>query len=82
MLTITINSSPGYNTVQRGVCWSTSPSPTIDNDMTNDGTGSGTFSTKTIQLSGNTTYYFRGYGINQSDVVYSSEESITTGTPD
>lgn len=83
MLTITINSSPGYNTVQRGVCWSTSPSPTIDNDMTNDGTGSGTFSTKMIQLSGNTTYYFRGYGINQSDVVlYSSEESITTGTPD
>ncbi|MCF8364297.1 MAG: hypothetical protein K9H16_00855 [Bacteroidales bacterium] len=45
----------------RGVCWSTSPDPTIINDHTNDGNTLGEFSSTLTNLMSNTKYYVRAY---------------------
>jgi len=42
-----VTSDGGVPVTLRGVCWSTSQTPTISNNKTNDGTGTGNF-TSTI----------------------------------
>jgi len=62
----------------RGVCWSTSPNPTIANDTTINGSGTGTFSSNITGLSVLTTYYVRAYTINSECTSYGDEVSFTT----
>ena len=63
----------------RGVCWSTSPNPTIDNSKTTDGSGTGTFTSNIIGLlTENTTYYIRAYATNSKGTAYGEERSFTT----
>ena len=53
-----ITSDGGGTITQRGVCWSTTPGPTIDlNTKTSDGSGTGTFSSSMSGLSPNTNYF-------------------------
>ena len=69
--------SPVY---QRGTCWGSQPSPTIDIDLyTVDGSGSGSFTSYLNNLSPNTTYYYRAYAINNSEgIVYGTTKSFVT----
>ena len=53
----TISSDGGSPITSRGVCWSTSKSPTINNNKTTNGSGLGNFSSNLSLLSPNTTYY-------------------------
>ena len=62
----------------RGVCWSTSPNPTIINTHTLDGTGLGSFTSNITGLIGGTTYYVRAYATNFAGTVYGNEVSFTT----
>jgi uncharacterized protein (TIGR02145 family) len=58
----------------RGVCWSTSPNPTVElSDKTNDGTGVGTFVSNISGLTVNTTYYIRAYATNSYGTGYGNE---------
>jgi len=57
----------------RGVCWSTSPSPTIANSKTADGTGTGSFTSALTGLTANTTYYVRAYATNSSGTAYGNQ---------
>jgi hypothetical protein len=67
--------------VSRGVCWNTSGDPTIENENTIDGSGSGSFSSKIIQLTPNTLYYLRAYATNSAGTAYGNQISfITSGT--
>jgi len=68
----------GAEVTSRGVCWSTSPNPTISLDHTNDGTGTGSFSSSLVGLAPLTTYYFRAYATNIIGTVYGNELSFTT----
>jgi uncharacterized protein (TIGR02145 family) len=61
---------------QRGICWSTSPNPTTNNDFTNEGSGFGTFESKISGLSSNTTYYFRAFASNDHTTAYGNEVSF------
>ena len=63
---------------QRGVCWSTSPNPTIANSQTNNGTGTGSFTSQLTGLSPATVYYVRAYAINAVGPAYGAQESFTT----
>jgi hypothetical protein len=62
----------------RGVCWSTNPTPTLDNNATNDGSGIGSFNSSITGLNVNTTYYVRSYAINSTGTSYGNQVSFTT----
>jgi phosphodiesterase/alkaline phosphatase D-like protein len=69
----------GMGTVTaKGVCWSTSPNPTIADNTTKNGSGLGTFSSSITGLSGNTTYYVRAYATNSAGTGYGIQRSFTT----
>ena len=62
----------------RGVCWSTSQTPTISNLRTKDGTGGGTFVSNITGLKRNVTHYARAYATNSYGTGYGSTISFTT----
>lgn len=69
----------GATVSQRGVCWSTSPSPTIDlPTKTMDGSEMGDFSSELTGLSPGTTYHFRAYATNIVGTSYGEELQFTT----
>jgi len=62
----------------RGVCWSTSKSPTIEDTRTADGYGTGTFTSSLIGLTPNTSYYIRAYAVNNEATLYSAISQFKT----
>lgn len=62
----------------RGVCWSSSPDPTIANARTLDGSGIGTFVSSISGLVPGTTYYVRAYAVNQNGAAYGEQRMLTT----
>ena len=71
--------SDGNGTVTaRGICWSTNPNPTINDNKTNNGSGIGSFTSNLSNLASQTTYYVRAYAINEVGTAYGEEVSFTT----
>ena len=64
--------------LKRGVCYSTSPMPTVSSNHTSDGSGSGTFTSQLFNLTPGTTYYYRAYATNAMGTVYGEERTMTT----
>ncbi len=66
----------------RGVCYGTSPNPTISGDYTVNGQGTGAFISQMNNLSPSTHYYVRAYATNSSGTSYGNdlEFSTTCGT--
>jgi len=62
----------------RGVCWSTSQNPTIENYLTISGTGTGTFISNIISLEPGTTYYVRAFATNSEGTAYGNELIFST----
>ena len=60
----------------RGVCWSTAHNPTIADNKTTDGNGSGTFISSIAGLTPNTTYYVRAFATNNVGTAYGPEVSF------
>jgi uncharacterized protein (TIGR02145 family) len=68
----------GVAIIARGVCWSTEVNPTITNNKTIDGTGTGLFLSSITGLTANTRYYVRAYATNSDGTTYGNEISFTT----
>ncbi len=69
----------GYGMVTaRGVCWSTSQIPTVSDNYTTNGSGTGGFSSSLTGLTPGTTYYVRAYATNSAGTAYGEERSFTT----
>ncbi|MCX6234148.1 MAG: M6 family metalloprotease domain-containing protein [Bacteroidetes bacterium] len=68
----------GVTVTVRGVCWNTSPYPTISNSKTIDGSGIGTFTSTITGLDTNTIYYFRAYATNIVGTSYGNDVIFTT----
>jgi uncharacterized protein (TIGR02145 family) len=68
----------GAQVVTRGVCWGTKSNPTTDDPKTDDGSGTGEFSSSISGLSFGTLYYVRAYATNSAGTVYGNEVSFTT----
>ncbi len=65
-----------------GLCWSTSPDPTVSDAHTNEGYHSGYFSSLLSGLETNTTYYVRAYAQNAAGICYGDNVSFQTqGNP-
>jgi uncharacterized protein (TIGR02145 family) len=73
-----ITSESGAPITAKGVCWSTSENPTIENDHTNDGTGSATYVSTLTGLHELTTYYARAYATNKVGTSYGAQITFTT----
>ena len=64
--------------VARGVCWSTSQNPTIAGSHTNDGSGTGQFTSTITGLNANTTYFVRAYATNSTGTAYGNQLQFAT----
>jgi hypothetical protein len=73
-----ITSDGGAAVTARGVCWSTSPNPTIADAFSSNGTGTGIFSSSITGLSIGITYYVRSYATNSVGTSYGTAISFTT----
>ena len=62
----------------RGVCWSTSPNPTLEDSHTIDGTGMGDFVSNLNGLEPTTTYHVRAYATNSVGTCYGEDIIFTT----
>ena len=71
----------GGTVISRGVCWSTTSNPTTSNYRTNDGSGSGSFTSYLTGLASGTTYYVRAYATYTSGTYYGNQVTFTTTTP-
>ena len=73
----------GSGTVSsRGIVWSTSSTPTLENNegQTTDGSGSGSFVSNLTALSPGTTYNVRAYATNEAGTAYGQVEIFETIT--
>ena len=71
-------SDGGAEVTMRGVCWSTSQNPTIEDGKTTDGNGVGSYISNIPNLVPNTQYYVRAYAVNEAGTAYGEELSFTT----
>lgn len=63
----------------RGICWSTETNPTIEDQKTSNGIGTGYFESTLTGLSPHSFYYIRAYVIKDGRVIYGNQVSFTTG---
>ncbi|HCT93370.1 MAG: hypothetical protein A2X19_00805 [Bacteroidetes bacterium GWE2_39_28] len=68
-----VTTDGGSDVRARGVCWSTSTNPTVDNSKTTNGTGTGAFTSYVTGLTAGVTYYVRAYATNGVGTAYGAE---------
>lgn len=73
-----VTADGGSPIIAKGVCWSTSSSPTISDSKTSDGTGLGSYTSDLTGLSAGTTYYVRAYATNVEGTSYGANIAFTT----
>lgn len=64
--------------LSRGICWSTAPDPTIENNKLDGGKGPGSFSISLTGLTIGTGYYVRPYATNREGIFYGDPVTFTT----
>ena len=62
----------------RGLCWSLASGPTTDDNCTNDGTGSGSFTEQITGLLPSAVYHVRSYATNSFGTGYGQNVTFTT----
>jgi|GEM_PF-3590162 len=77
--TITSNGCPPITA--RGICWSTSFNPDLNDAKSNDGTGNGMFTSTITGLSTNVIYYVRAYATNSVGTSYGQQVTFNTKLP-
>ncbi len=73
-----VTNNGGDEVTARGVCWGTTQNPTTGSNITNDGTGTGAFTSNITGLTANTAYYVRAYATNSEGTSYGGQMSFTT----
>ena len=68
----------GSAVTDRGICWSTSPSPTTSGNHANSGTGTGEYTVSISNLTPGTKYYVRAYATNDQGTTYGEQKDFTT----
>jgi len=73
-----ITGNGGVSVTERGACFGTSSNPTISDNTTTSGSGTGTFECILTGLDHSTKYYYKAYAINSVGVGYGDQKSLTT----
>lgn len=71
-----ISDDGGAAVTARGVCWSTEKNPTVDDDKTTDGTGTGAFESAITDLAPGQVYYVRAYATNSRGTGYGEQRQF------
>jgi len=76
----TVLSDGGSAVIQKGLCFSTNPNPTISNSvrLPDNPTGTGVFSIRIQGLASGTTYYLRAFAKNKYGVYYGNSRTFKT----
>ncbi len=70
--------SPGsFPVTAKGVCWSEAMYPTLSDDKTSDGGGTGGFTSGLAGLNPGATYHARAYAANSAGTGYGSDKTFT-----
>jgi hypothetical protein len=72
-----VTSDGGSPIMSRGICWSTNPTPIVENSKTVDGTGKGVFSSSITGLTEGLVYYARAYATNSAGTAYGNAVTFT-----
>jgi uncharacterized protein (TIGR02145 family) len=75
-----ITSDGGAPVTARGVCWKESSTPTIADNKTSDGTGTGLFVSNVSGLSPGKGYHIRAYATNFAGTSYGNDLIFTSST--
>lgn len=75
-----ISSDGGFSVTDKGLVWSTSQYPTVNDNRLSFGSGTSAFSGLINNLSIGTTYYVRAYATNSQGTAYSSQRTFTTAS--
>ena len=78
----TVTSHGGEAVMARGVCWSTSPTPTVAGSKTDDGLGTGSFTSSITGLTADTPYHVRAYATNSVGTGYGEIKTFQTESSD
>ena len=74
-----VTNDGGAGITAYGVCWSTSHAPDVDDDVTDEGTGTaGEFTSSLTGLTASTRFYVRAYATNSVGSGYGVELEFTT----
>jgi FlgD Ig-like domain len=73
-----VTSDGGSLVNAKGICWDTAASPTINDNKTVDGRGTGSFTGSLTNLQSSTKYYVRAYATNSVGTAYGNEISFQT----
>lgn len=77
-----ITSDGGASITSRGVCWGTSPNPTISlGTKTVDGNGTGSYTSNVTGLTDGIRYYLRAYATNEVGTSYGNEVTFQAVAP-
>jgi hypothetical protein len=74
----TISDDGGDPITARGVVYGLNPNPTISDNKTSDGTGTGSYTSNITGLLPGKTYYFRTYATNSIGTAYGDQITLTT----
>lgn len=75
-----VSSDGGAAVTGRGVCWSINHNPTISNERTEDGSGTGSFTSNITGLTQSSLYYVRAYATNSIGTAYGNEITFKAST--
>jgi uncharacterized protein (TIGR02145 family) len=73
-----VSDDSGSDVTTRGVTWSTNQNPTLNDNYTTDGSGTGAFTSYLTELTVNTTYYVRAYATNSDGTDYGNQVCFST----
>lgn len=68
----------GSEVTNRGICWSITPGPTVNDSLTTNGSGTGIFVSEIHNLDASSTYYVRAYATNEAGTNYGDELEFST----
>jgi uncharacterized protein (TIGR02145 family) len=73
-----ITDNGGSTITARGMVWNTTGTPTVSDNKTTDGSGTGSYVSSLTGLSPSTTYYVRAYATNSTGTAYGNQQTFTT----
>lgn len=75
-----VTADGGSYVTERGICWGTSNSPTIEGSHQAMGQGNGTFTCNMSNLEPNNVYYVRAYATTNRGTAYGEQKQFTTSS--
>ncbi len=77
----TVIATGGAPVTARGVCWNTTNNPTTADTCTNNGTGTGPFTSSITGLTQASVYYVRAYATNAAGTAYGNQVAVIRPNP-